>query len=209
MLKLTTILCGGLFLTMLIGGRDESQVRYGLQGRIPTLSQVVAQHMDAPKPVVEVAADQPLPVQPKAEQPVTQDPAVVPASLSTLAASPAVETDTTTYTGYTQDALGGGMSLSMPMVQPTSETVTTDNTEVEPVGGYIAYVSGSSVNVRSGPSAETEPVARLARGESVLVLPSDTPGWSMIRIEGDGVEGYIASRFLSQTSSEGSGPVGD
>lgn len=194
MLKLTTILCGSLFLAMLIGGRDESQVRYGLQGRIPTLSQVVAQHMDARQQVVEVAS-----AQPATEPTKPPESDVVPASLETLTDVPATEPDGTDYTGYTQDALGGGMSLSMPMVQPSSETAATDDTAAEPVGGYIAYVAGSSVNVRSGPSAESEAVARLARGEAVLVLPSDTPGWSMIRIEGDGVEGYVASRFLQQS----------
>ncbi len=65
------------------------------------------------------------------------------------------------------------------------------------------YVSGSSVNVRSGPSAETEALTRLSRGEAVLAMPSDTPGWSMIRIEGDGVEGYIASRFLTESATQG------
>ena len=199
MLKLTTILCGSLFLAMLIGGRDESQVRYGLQGRIPTLSQVVAQHMNARQQVVEVASAQPAPAQPATEPTKTPESDVAPASLETLTDVPATEPDGTDYTGYTQDALGGGMSLSMPMVQPSSETAATDDTAAEPVGGYIAYVAGSSVNVRSGPSAESEAVARLARGEAVLVLPSDTPGWSMIRIEGDGVEGYVASRFLAQS----------
>ncbi len=199
MLKLTTILCGSLFLALLIGGHDQSQARYGLQGRIPTLRQVVAQHMDAHKQVVEVASAQPAPAQTRIEPAKTPEPEVVPASLETLTDVPATEPDGTAYSGYTQDALGGGMSLSMPMVQPSSETAAIDDTVAEPVGGYIAYVAGSSVNVRSGPSAETEAVARLARGEAVLVLPSDTPGWSMIRIEGDGVEGYVASRFLAQS----------
>jgi hypothetical protein len=36
-----------------------------------------------------------------------------------------------------------------------------------------------------------------------MVLPSDTPGWSMIRIEGDGLEGYIASRFLGDPPQDG------
>ena len=45
-------------------------------------------------------------------------------------------------------------------------------------------------------------LARLARGEAVLVLPSDTPGWSMIQIEGDGVEGYVASRSWA-TAADG------
>ena len=194
---------------MLIGGREESQQRYGLQGRIPTLRQVVAEHMDTNASATNLAVAQPAPVRPRPEPASRQEAAVVPASLETIAESPATSTAGPAYTGYTQDALGGGMALSMPMVQPSSEPAPTEDTAIEPVGGYIAYVDGSSVNVRSGPSAGTEAVARLARGEAVLVLPSDTPGWSMIRIEGDGVEGYIASRFLSQTSTNEAGPAGD
>lgn len=66
--------------------------------------------------------------------------------------------------------------------------------------GRILQVGAKSANVRSGPGTDFEVVSRLTRGESVLVVAEgDGPdGWSLIRIEGDGVEGYIATRLLSE-----------
>ena len=66
--------------------------------------------------------------------------------------------------------------------------------------GRILQVGARSANVRSGPDTDCDVVSRLTRGESVLVVAEgDGPdGWSLIRIEGDGVEGYIATRLLSE-----------
>ena len=66
--------------------------------------------------------------------------------------------------------------------------------------GRILQVGARSANVRSGPGTDFDVVSRLTRGESVLVVAEgDGPdGWSLIRIEGDGVEGYIATRLLSE-----------
>ena len=66
--------------------------------------------------------------------------------------------------------------------------------------GRILQVGARSANVRSGPDTDFDVVSRLTRGESVLVVAEgDGPdGWSLIRIEGDGVEGYIATRLLSE-----------
>jgi len=54
--------------------------------------------------------------------------------------------------------------------------------------------------VRSGPGKDHDVVARLARGEEVLVVvEADGPdGWALVRIEGDGVEGYVAARLLNE-----------
>ena len=61
-------------------------------------------------------------------------------------------------------------------------------------------VNTKSVNVRAGPGKDFSVVDRLVRGESVLVVvQGEGPdGWSLIRIEGDGVEGYVASRLLTE-----------
>ncbi|NPD17761.1 SH3 domain-containing protein [Xinfangfangia sp. D13-10-4-6] len=63
--------------------------------------------------------------------------------------------------------------------------------------GDIRTVSASSVNVRLGPSTETSVVGRLTEGEAVRVLGAVDSDWVEIAIEGDGVSGYIASRFLA------------
>lgn len=61
----------------------------------------------------------------------------------------------------------------------------------------IRVVSAQAVNVRGGPATSFQVVDRLTRGEEVLVVADAGNGWSLIRIEGDGIEGYISTRLLS------------
>lgn len=62
----------------------------------------------------------------------------------------------------------------------------------------VFYIDAKSVNVRSGPGKTNPVIARLARDEAVLVVSQTGAenGWSLIRIEGDGVEGYVATQLL-------------
>lgn len=76
-------------------------------------------------------------------------------------------------------------------------------TVVEPVvaaEGLLMVVNTKSANVRSGPGKDYDVVGRLTRGDSVLVVAQGegADGWALIRIEGDGVEGYVASRLLAE-----------
>ena len=66
--------------------------------------------------------------------------------------------------------------------------------------GVLMVVNTKSANVRSGPGKDYDVVGRLTRGESVLVVAQGEgpDAWSLIRIEGDGVEGYIATRLLTE-----------
>ena len=61
----------------------------------------------------------------------------------------------------------------------------------------MLYIGASSLNVRQGPSTGTSVVERLTRGEAVSVVKDLGDGWVQIQIEGDGVDGYVASRFLT------------
>ena len=61
----------------------------------------------------------------------------------------------------------------------------------------VMYVTGRAVNVRSGPSTRDGVVGRVTRGEQVSVVSVETNGWARVRIEGDGVDGYMAMNFLS------------
>lgn len=60
----------------------------------------------------------------------------------------------------------------------------------------IQRVSASAANVRGGPSTNNAVIGRVTRGEEVAVLET-VDGWSRIRIEGDGVDGWISTRLLS------------
>ncbi|MDB5664419.1 SH3 domain-containing protein [Cypionkella sp.] len=69
-----------------------------------------------------------------------------------------------------------------------------------PKPALMMVVTAKTANVRSGPGKDFDVVERLVRGESVLVVSQGegADDWSLIRIEGDGVEGYVASRLLRQ-----------
>ena len=69
---------------------------------------------------------------------------------------------------------------------------------VEP-GKLVMFVSVSSANVRNGPSKDFSVIDKLSRGEAVTVVSaSDDPeGWTLIRIEGDGIEGYVSNALLA------------
>ena len=103
---------------------------------------------------------------------------------------------------------GQSLTLALPLADAEAPRTAASTSAVEPPTGAEAaptlqYVMANTVNVRTGPSADTKSLTKLDRGEAVTVLPSDTPGWSMIRIEGDGLEGYIASRFLGDPPQDG------
>jgi uncharacterized protein YgiM (DUF1202 family) len=63
--------------------------------------------------------------------------------------------------------------------------------------GQIYYVTASSVNVREAPSTEASVLGKLGAGEAALVITDVDGEWARIVIQGDGMEGYVAMRFLS------------
>ncbi len=89
-----------------------------------------------------------------------------------------------------------------PVMVPQAAAIKTVKVVAQPTpdAARILFVAAKSVNVREGPGKDFGVVSRLVRGEAVLVVSSGEgpDGWSLIRIEGDGVEGYIASRLLAE-----------
>jgi len=86
------------------------------------------------------------------------------------------------------------------VVQPPVQTVSADLPQPEVSGGTLYSVTATQANVRLGPGTGFDVVDSLAKGEQVLVVADEAPveGWSKIRIEGDGIEGYVATRLLVQ-----------
>ena len=67
---------------------------------------------------------------------------------------------------------------------------------VEMAGGQLWEVAANRLNVRAGPSTGQGVVDQVTRGEQVLVVSDSGSDWVRIRIEGDGVEGWVARRLL-------------
>lgn len=66
--------------------------------------------------------------------------------------------------------------------------------------GKLFYIAAENANVREGPGKDHAVIERLPKGEAVLVLAygEGPEGWSLIRIEGDGLQGYVATRLLTE-----------
>ncbi len=69
----------------------------------------------------------------------------------------------------------------------------------EPAPLPVMWISASSVNLREGPSTDTSVLGKLSRDEAVTVVAEAADGWLRVRLEGDGGEGFIAARFLTDT----------
>lgn len=80
-------------------------------------------------------------------------------------------------------------------VQPDPQAIPVP--EAAPVPVDIRYVSSNAINVRQGPSTNDAVIGRLTRNEAVTVVADNGDGWVQVRIEGDGIEGYVAGRLLT------------
>lgn len=184
MFRLLALLCAGLFLTLLIGGRDEGQARYGLQG----VYEIAALKDDPARKATPVAVAEVTDPAPPAPEPA----AASVTAVTQVAFAPAEETPTAQT----------GLTLSLPLVA-ASEPLAADPAPAasEPPLLRVGRVLGTKVNVREAPSAKATVLDQLRKDETVTVISADGSGWTLVRIEGDGIEGYIASRYLSAADS--------
>lgn len=68
---------------------------------------------------------------------------------------------------------------------------------VEPDPIVVREVTASRVNVRSGPSTSFEVLGQVTRAEIVEIVGDPDAAWVEIRVEGDGVAGFMSGRFLT------------
>ena len=169
MIRLILLLGVGLFAAMLIGGQDRGQLRFGL---------MATKEVPAVAAAVEVVAAEPSAVEAAVEAAVAQ----------VIAAPAAPPLEDVSYAPAEPVMSAPPVDPAGVVPQPTADAAK------------ILFVAAKSVNVREGPGKDFGIVSRLVRGEAVLVVSAGEgpDGWSLIRIEGDGVEGYVASRLLSE-----------
>lgn len=202
MLRLTLLLCIGLYLALMTLGADRGQLRPGLalaasEGRLDEVwAEARAQAERASAPAL-VRKPDPAPVM-AALAPKPAAPAPTPAKVAEPI-QPAVEVEpgrevvamleepVFSLASYGNEAVPGENAAPLPE-------------EAEPVAaetGSIWYVDASSVNVRSAPTTDSEVVGKLGNGEAALLVAEVDADWVRIVIEGDGLEGYVARRFLT------------
>jgi hypothetical protein len=176
MLKLIALLCAAMFGVLLIAGEDRGQMRPGL-ANAPLAPAEAAPEVAEPAPVVLATA--PADAAPaevaSVSAPVTVDAPTAPAT------EEATEETVFSLATYSDEPL--------PEVAPAPQTP-----------GDLAWVDAASVNVREGPSTNNPVITRLSRGEAVTIVSTDDAGWARIRLEGDGLEGFMSMEYLSATA---------
>lgn len=119
------------------------------------------------------------------------------ADLAPAAAAPVV------LTAYVPVATPAPAVVPAPAPAPDPVAVEVAEPEPEPLpepppapAADIRLVSAERINVREGPSTDFAVVGRLTRDEAVTVVAEAGDGWVRVRIEGDGIEGFVAARLL-------------
>ena len=222
MLRLTILLCFGMLVALFTLGEDRGQLRPGLaeaeaEGRLDEVwAEARARAEGTPMPVAEpaavVAEAAPQPI-PEPEVAVAEAPSVVAdAGTVTVEAGrevvKAVEEPVFTLSALGNELVPGedGAPLDVAVAEAVDEAQpeavvveALDEAQPTPGSGTIWYVTADSVNVRSAPSTEAQILGRLANGEAALLVTAVDADWARIVIQGDGVEGYVAIRYLSPT----------
>lgn len=193
-LRLILITLVGIIAAMLYFGRDDG-LPETLIGRTPPPPAEVVTPNAALDPVAEpepVAEPAPEPAPPAPAPEVAADPApAAPEVVQTPdpAPAPAVEPEPEPAPVVVEEA------TPPPAAAPE---VVTPAPEPEPAD-TVLYVTGTKVNVRTGPATVYEVVTSLEQGAAVVDLGDAGEGWRLVRLR-EGEIGYMSGDFLSPTA---------
>lgn len=214
MLRMTLLLCIGMYATLMIAGEDRGQMRPGLaralaEGRVSdkkaaaipddTAITDTAAKVEA-APIAVAAAPAPKVAAPL-ETPMAETPVVEPYVEPERKVVQALKEPVFTLSSLGNELVPGEAAATdrssvSAAPEPSAEAVPSGE-------GTIWYVTASSVNVRQAPSTDSEVLGKLAEGEAALVVTEVEGEWARIIIQGDGMEGYVAMRYLSPVESPG------
>lgn len=214
MFRLTLLLLAAMVFALFTLGEDSGQLRPGLEqaaadGRLeevwaearakeeaaakPAAMPVIAEVAPKPAPVVTAAPAKPIaePIQPDTVvEPVRETVQVLEEPIFTLSAFG--------NESVPGEVAAGTETLADAVPEPLSDARLL---ELSAAGdGSIWYVTADSVNVRATPSTDAEILGKLELGEATLMVQQVDADWARIVIQGDGVEGFVAIRFLTPTA---------
>lgn len=210
MLRLTILLIVAMGFALETLGQDNGQLRPGLakaaaEGRLDEVwAEARAKEAAADKAAegafVDVAEAAPKPDLPPAPEPA---PTLAEPVEPDLVVEPVREVvQTVTDPVFTLESFGNEPVPGEAEARAGVEPEAAVQPEVQPDTlaedqGQVWYVKADSVNVRAEPSTEAEILGKLGNGEALLMVAVVDDEWARIVIQGDGVEGYVATRFLS------------
>lgn len=68
-----------------------------------------------------------------------------------------------------------------------------------PDEAIVLYVTGSTVNLRAGPSTNDAVLGRVSRGDAVELVDYESNGWARIRVAGLSSDVFMSGDFLSDS----------
>lgn len=181
MFRLLILLGAMMYGVLLIAGEDKGQMRAGLRD-VPDAAAPAA-----PVPAAPVMAEAPADAVAPAAAAVTlaslphQPIRVLPAPPRPVAAA-------------LSDLPTGSIAPADP-----AETAESDVQDDLPANTQLRWVTVDSANVRKAPSRNSSVTGRVEQGEALLVLWTEDNGWARIRVEGDGVDGFVHESLLTDT----------
>ena len=131
---------------------------------------------------------------PKPVEPANTAPVVATVTLPTPAI--AATAPDTAHFSTPRMVLPDGTLMVAPVAKALPNETVNAVQETPDQTATIRFVSSNRVNVRAGPSTQFEVVDQVLFADAVEIIGEPTGEWVHIRIQGDGVDGYMASRFL-------------
>ncbi len=191
LLTMSLMTLAGLFAAMLVFGTDDGLPEDRL-GRTPA-PRIALPAAPQNEPARPAPQPQPAPAAQPAPAPAAQpDPAPEPHPDS------APQPETPPATGNAPTTTPAPATTPAPITTPAPAATPQPAPEPNPAPPpALLFVTGTTVNMRAGPSTSFEVVARLPRGTAVADLGEAAPGWTRIRVIDTGARGFMASRFLS------------
>lgn len=186
MLRLTLLLCAAMFTALMVMGEDNGQKRPGLANAAGDVAEPVAIAAQAtPTTVISAAPAPTADLQPAAVVAEVVEPIVAPepANEPVREVVQALEEPV-----FSLASLGNELVPGEGGTTPATEPAALDD---------VWYVNADSVNVRAAPSTEAEVLDKLTNGEAALMVEDVDGEWARIIIQGDGLEGFVALRYLS------------
>lgn len=211
MFRLTFLLLAAIGITMLVVGNDQNGQSRQVAGAQRVTDPALLAGKPASPPVVVAASvdygrpasvDRLLGVEPRPKAaPVTleaqPDAELVTASLSLAPEAEGASPRRREFLSVNDEvAARRAAAADRAAAASSAEEAVSAGVDVALADATIAMVTGNRVNVRSGPSTDYAVVGQVTFGEAAEVLSDNNGGWVQIRIQGDGVEGFVAARYL-------------
>lgn len=212
MLRLTILLVVAMALAWETLGQDNGQLRPGLaqaaaEGRLEEVwaearAREAAADDSAEGAFYDVAEAPPEPALPPAPEPAPARAEVAP---DLVVAPVPAEVQAVEDPVFTLESFGNELVPGEAEARVATQPEAAAQPEAAPAAvaedqGQVWYVQADSVNVRAEPSTEADILGKLANGEALLLVASVNDEWAKIVIQGDGIEGYVATRFLTPTA---------